>query len=205
MVITSVERNNRIKNSLMVYVDDKFSFSIDEEDYLTMNLYEMKDITEEQINHIKYEYNYKKAKSKAVGFLSLRLRSEKEVLVKLKNEGFSDETSYKVIEELKSLGYLNDKLYAQKYIYDRCKLKPESRKLLIIELQKKGISNDIINEVAEDIEIDDYTVAEGLVRKKFGKYDLRDEKIVRRVYSFLHHRGYEFEFIGDLLEKINNK
>lgn len=204
MVITSVERDKKDKNCLLVYVDGKYSFSIDEEDYLSLNLYETEEITKEQLDNIKNTVNYRAAKSKAIKYLSLRIRCEKEVFLKLKADGFSDGVAKNVIEELKSMGYINDRLYAQKFIYDRCKLKPLSKKMLSVELQKKGVSRKIINEIINDMEIDDFSVAEGLVRKKFGKYDLKDEKIIKRIYSFLHHRGYGFEFIGELLQRINN-
>jgi regulatory protein len=66
----------------------------------------------------------------AVRFLAMKLRSEKEVSFKLENEGFDEDTIEKVLEELKSMGYINDKIYAQKYVYDRSKLKPKAKKML---------------------------------------------------------------------------
>jgi regulatory protein len=202
MVITSVEKHK--KDKYMVYIDGRYDFTIDEETYLKMNFYEKQTITEEEISYIKNTVNFRWAKAKAINYLSLRIRSAHEIIEKLQKEGYSEETAEKVADELKALGYINDRLYAQKFVYDRSKLKPMSKRLLAIELHKRGISGDIISEVVDDMDIDEYSVAEGLVKKKFGKYNLRDEKIIKRVYSFLHHRGYEFEFIQQLLNKINS-
>ncbi len=201
MVITSVEKHKNGK--YMVYVDGRYSFSIDEEAYISMNFYDKSIITEEEISYIKNTLNYRAAKAKSINYLSLRIRSEKEVLLKLTEDGYSRDTAEKVTEELKSMGYINDRLYAQKFVYDRSKLKPMSKKMLAIELQRKGVLSDIITEIIDDMDIDEYSVAEGLVRKKFGKYNLKDEKIIKRIYSFLHHRGYDFEFIQQLINNIN--
>lgn len=204
MKITLVEKHKKSKNRYLVYVDEQPAFTITEEDYLSMNLYEEKDITEEEINYIKNEVNFRRAKSTAVRFLSLKLRSEKEVFSKLTNEGHSKNLADSVIKELKSLGYINDKLYVQKYIFDRSKLKPKSKKLIKQELLAKGVKEEDIDEVIADWKVDESVVAESLVRKKFGKYDFNDEKIIKRAISFLQHRGFSFELIKETINKLKS-
>lgn len=204
MKITSIEKHNKDKNKFVVFVDEQPSFIITEEDYLGLNLYEEKDITDEEIDYIKNEVCFRRAKSTAVRFLSTKLRSEKEVFLKLTSEGYSSNIAESVIHELKSIGYINDKLYVQKYIFDRSKLKPKSKKLLKYELLAKGVNEKDIDEVVSDWKIDESIVAENLIKKKFGKYDLNDEKITRRAISFLHHRGFSFELINETLNKIKS-
>lgn len=202
MIVTSVDRDKKNKNMLRVYIDGKFSFSIPEEDYLRLNLYEKKEISQEEIEHIKDNIIFRAAKLSAVKYLALRLRCEGDVRQKLAKEGYGRDIIEKVIEEVKALGYINDKLFVQKYIYDRSKLKPKSKKMLKMELKNKGIAEDIINEVIDDWKMDDSIVAESLVLRKFGKYDLKDEKIIKRIYSFLHHRGFNYETIEGVISKV---
>lgn len=202
MKITSVEKHKKNKDMLSVHVDNAYAFTIAEEDFIGMNLYEMSEITKHQIDHIKDTINFRAAKSAAIKYLSLRVRSEKEVRLKLDMECFDNSVIDTVIEDLKSMGYINDKIYTTKYIYDRSKLKPISKKLLKFELQKKGISEEVINEVLADWEIDEATIAEGLVKRKFGKYDLHDEAVIKKVYSFLLHRGFGYELIEQLVNRL---
>lgn len=204
MQITSIDRDTRNKVLYHVYVDKKFCFSIPEDEYLGLSLYANDEITEDRINYIKNTLIFRAAKSLAVKYVSLKLRSEKEVRIKLENERYHNETIDNVIEELKALGYINDKLYIQKYIYDRSKLKPKSKKMLKFELISKGLPEEDIDEALSDWKIDEFLVARGLVRKKFGKYDLKDEKIIKKVYSFLYHRGFSFKMANDILNEINN-
>ncbi|MCX8130349.1 MAG: RecX family transcriptional regulator [Clostridia bacterium] len=201
MQITSVEKQKN-KGRYSVYVDGSYSFSISEEEYFRLNLYEEKEISPEDIEYIKQNVNFNSAKFAAIKFLSLKIRTTKEVESRLSDNGFDIETINGVIEELNSMGYLNDKIYAQKYIYDRSKLKPKSKKLLKSELQSKGIEAWVIDEILDSWELDEYSLAEVLIRKKFGKYDLNDEKITKKAYSFLMHRGFSRGLIEQVVRKV---
>lgn len=202
MEITSVEKSKRNKDRLSVYVDDKFSFTISEEDYISLNLYENTVLDEEKIDYIRNTLNFREAKSLAVKFLSMKIRTEKEVLQKILEEGYGEECAEKVISELKAIGYINNKLYTQKYIFDRSKLKPMSKKLIKQELLTRGISQEIIDEVLEDWNVEDSAVAESLLKRKFGKYDLSDEKIMKKAYMFLMHRGFSYDIIKEAIRNV---
>lgn len=204
MEITAVERNRKNKDKVSVYIDNKYCFSMEEEDFLRLNLYEKREISEEEINHIRKNINYRLAKSTAVKFLSLKYRCEKEVRSKLESQGFDYEDIEDAIEELKSMGYINDKIYAQKYVHDRIMLKPKSKKFLKNELKNKGVSEDIIDEVLSDWDVDEDAVAFGLAKRKFGKYNVRDQKIIKKIYSFLSHRGYNFETIEGVIRDMES-
>jgi regulatory protein len=204
MEITSAERNKKNKDRMSIYIDGRFAFTISEEDYLSMNLYEKKEITDEELDYIKNTLNFRTAKAAAVRYLSLKLRTEKEVRRKLHEDGYDDQNTENVISELKAIGYINNKLYAQKYVFDRSKLKPKSKKLLKLELQSRGISPEIADEVLEDWKVDEAVVAEELVRRKFGKYNLSDEGVREKVYMFLNHRGYNRELVEEVLNKLKD-
>lgn len=203
MEITSAERNKKNRDRMSIYIDDKFAFTISEDDFLGMNLYERKEITTEELEYIKNTLNFRCAKAVAVRYLSVKLRTDKEIRQKLHQEGFDSETIGKVVEELQAIGYINNKLYAQKFVFDRSKLKPKSKKLLKLELQSRGISQEIADEVLEDWKADEAVVAEELVRRRFGKYDLKDEAILKKVYMFLNHRGYNRGLIEEVVNKLN--
>lgn len=204
MVITSVEKSRKNSNRLSVYIDGKFSFTISEEDYLSMNLYEKTEITEETIDYIKNTLNFREAKSKAVHYLSLKLRTEQEVSKRLKEYGYDNECIEKVITELKAIGYINNKLYAQKYVFDRSKLKPLSKQMMKKELIARGISEETADEVLEDWKVEDSVVARSLLKRKFGKYDMRDKKIIRKATMFLLHRGFSMSTIREALDGISD-
>jgi regulatory protein len=203
--ITSAERSKKNKNRLSVCIDGKFAFTISEDDYISLHLYEKTEITEETLDYIKNTLNFREAKARAVRYLSMKIRTEKEVRDKLISEGFDHDCADKVVDELKAIGYINNKLYAQKYIYDRSKLKPLSRKMMKMELMSKGIQEDTIDEVLADWKVEDSAVAERLLKSKFGKYDLNDEKILRKAYMFLAHRGFSADTIKEVIRDMGTR
>ncbi len=203
MVITSFEKSNKNKDMVSVFIDKQYAFSIPEEEYIRLGLYDKSEITEEDLIYIKREVLQKSAKSKAIRYVSLKLLSEKELFTKLQSKGFDDDTIRLVVDDLKAMGYINDKIYTQKFVFDRSKLKPKSKKMLKMELNNRGISDNIIDEVLDNFEYDEVTIAERLIRKKFGKYDLNDPKIENKVISFLMHRGFQYEIIKNGLLNIS--
>ncbi len=202
MQITLIEKNKKNKERYSVYIDDQFSFSISEDDYLSMHLYEKSELSQDEIDHIKNTMNFRDAKNSALKYLSYKLRTEKEVRSKLQEDGFDGDSIEMAIEELNALGYINNKIYVQKYVFDRSKLKPKSKKLIKLELLSKGIQEEIVDEVLNDWNVDEKSVAEGLVKRKFGKYDFKDDAIKRKAYMFLHHRGYSHEVIESVIGRI---
>ncbi|MDQ2086780.1 regulatory protein RecX [Herbivorax sp. ANBcel31] len=203
--ITSIEKNKKNKKMFSVFIDNSYAFSISEEDYFRLNLYEKSSISEEEIDDIKKYIALKSVKSSAIKCISFKMLSEKELFHKLALKGYDEDVINIAIDELKSMGYLNDMMYAQKFVYDRMKLKPKSKKVLSMELKNRGISRDIIENVLDNLDYDEDVVIERLLRKKFGKYDLTDSKILKKAYSFLLHRGFNFENIKYVIDKMTKE
>lgn len=204
MEITSCERNKKNKDRYSVYIDNSYAFSISEEDYISLGLYEKKEITEEEIDYIKNTVNFRAAKSDGIRYLTAKLRTAKEVELKLSGLGYDSSAAQKAVGELCALGYINNKLYVQKYVFDRSKLKPISKRMLKFELLGKGIAEHDIDEVLDSWDVDESVVAEGLVKKKFGKYDMKEDKTLQKIYNFLRHRGFSGELVEEVIGKIKS-
>ncbi|NSW90464.1 MAG: RecX family transcriptional regulator [Firmicutes bacterium] len=202
MRITSTVKDEREERVYKIYIDNVYSFSVSEEDYFRFNLYEKYEISEEEINNIKEAANFTAAKSKALIYLSFKFRTEKEVRLKLEGEGFSSGITEKVINDLKAEGYINDRLYVMKYLHERRKLNPKSKRRLIQELKNKGIKKELILEGLEELKIDNILVAEELVRKKFNNLNLSQKRVEKKVYQYLQYRGFSADEIKTVLSKL---
>jgi len=202
MTITAAVKHKNNPDMIQIYIDNSYAFSIPEEEYLRMHLYEKQEITPEEVREIQEEVNVRIAKQRALRMLASMSKSEYEVMTKLKQLGFDDISAERAVTELKAMGYINDRLFATKYITDRLKLKPKSKKALAYELEKKGVSADIIAEVMGEFELDESVIAYRLAKKKYGKYDVTDPRIRRRIISFLAHKGFSGEIIKSTLEEM---
>lgn len=202
MKITSAMKQKNNPDMLRIYIDNDYAFSMPEEEYYRMNLYEKEGLTQEDVDYIREVVNLKMAKQKGIRLLAVKDRSEQEVRDKLLQAGFDSDVAEEAVLQLKSMGYINDSLYARKYISDRMKLKPMSKKALAFELEKKGMDRTLIEEVLNEFELDESVIAYRMAKKKFGKYNVSDPMVQKKIYSFLSFRGFSQDIIREVLEQM---
>ncbi|NLP00591.1 MAG: regulatory protein RecX [Clostridiaceae bacterium] len=204
MTITAVEKN-REKGMVRVFIDDNYSFSIPEQDYISNKLSENMVISEEQLSFIREKVLVRSARERAVRYLTFKDRSENEILRKLIDAGFDKTVAQNAVNELRTIGYLDDTRYAMKYLSERIRTKALSKKSLGFELKNKGIDKDIIEKALSEFETDDYEVALREGKRKFGKYDLNDKKTEQRAYRFLLHRGFSYEIVNKVIKEMKKE
>lgn len=201
MRITSIEKSNKNKSMASIYIDNKQEFILPLKRIDALNLTVDKSIEPETLDYIlKYEV-YAAAKNSAVKFLSLKLRTSFEVKEKLIELGYEDNTISQVINDLTEIDYINDYKYATKYISEKTKLKPKSIKLMEMELDNKGIPNEIISSVIEELNPDDDLVALELLKKRYSKYSEYDENLIKKMKSYLAGRGFSYNQISKAISK----
>lgn len=201
MRITSIEKSNKNKSMASICIDNKQEFILPLKRIDALNLTVDKTIEPETLDYIlKYEV-YAAAKNSAVKFLSLKLRTSFEVKEKLIELGYEDNTISQVINDLTEIDYINDYKYATKYISEKTKLKPKSIKLMEMELDNKGIPNEIINSVIEELNPDDDLVALELLKKRYSKYSEYDENLIKKMKSYLAGRGFSYNQISKAISK----
>ncbi len=83
-------------------------------------------------------------KTKILKYISFKKRTEQEVRQKFKNE--DTELLEETIEDLKELGYINDKEYIERFVKEVTILKNFSIYEIKYKLMTKGINRDIIDE-----------------------------------------------------------
>lgn len=204
MTITAVEKNKE-KGMVRVFIDDNYSFSIPEQDFISNKLYKDMIISEEQLSVIRDKILVRAARERAVRYLTFKDRSEYEILNKLIDAGFDKNIAQNAVNDLKAIGYLDDTRFAMKYLSERIRTKALSKKTLGYELKNKGVDKEIIEKALSEFEIDDYEVALREGKRKFGKYDLNDKKIEQKVCRFLLHRGFSYEIVGKVIRGMKKK
>ncbi|MCD6539939.1 MAG: regulatory protein RecX, partial [Candidatus Omnitrophica bacterium] len=114
----------------------------------------------------------KKAKNLAFRLLKYRDRSEKEIVNRLKKKKVSREVIEKVIAELKSLSLLDDRKFAKSWIQERIR-KGYGLLKIKVELKEKGIDQDLLEDLLEDINKDEWVLPQikELAQKRIKKYN----------------------------------
>ena len=148
---------------------------------------------------------FEKFYNKTLRFLSYRPRSEKELRDKLKKKKTSGEIINKIILRLKENNFINDEEFVKWWIEQRTTFKPRSFRLIKMELKQKGVSNDLIEKVIDDLRltIDDLKSAKKLIQKRLSRYkNLPREKKFQKIARFLSSRGFDYDIIKEIFKEI---
>lgn len=150
------------------------------------------EISPEDWQRIRAESDKKGAFLKGLEFVSRRRRSGKELFCHLNQKGFGGEAIESAVEKLSGYGYLDDREYARSYMASAA---GKGRLKTRFELEKKGISPDIIEEFSKSPERElKECMAEA---KKYLKgKDPSDIKVKQSLYRRLAYRGFDAETIS---------
>lgn len=153
--------------------------------------------------------DFDKFYEKAIKFLSFRPRSEKEVRDNLKKKKAPDSTIDLIIKKLKDQKFLNDQEFTKWWIEQRTVVKPTGVRIIKIELQRKGIDKEMMQEVlenSEDVIHNELDMARDLVQRKFKKYNgMERQEVYRKLGGFLSRRGFDYDTIKKAIDEILRK
>jgi regulatory protein len=115
--------------------------------------------------------------------------------IKLRRKGFRSSLIEKAMDELKSLGYINDRTFAEEYIEEKKKRSSWGSKLIEAGLKKKGIQRDIINNSLTVLPAEELKEqAKKLLVKKYRYRTFTEiEALKLKMCSFLISKGYDYE------------
>lgn len=159
-----------------------------------------------KITKIEKQKHLKKVRDYAFLLLSYRARSCQEITERLLRKGYDREVIQEVVEELKSLHYLDDRAFAIEWVESR--LREKRGKILIRrELLQKGIEKEIIDDSIDEsfkkIASTEDELAWQAITKRIPRYQkLEKSKAYRRIKDFLIHRGFSIETTETTLDKF---
>lgn len=105
------------------------------------------------------------------------------------------ELSSTIIQRLKAKNYLDDRRFCEYYVENRFVKKGVSSKRLKMELLKKGVSKEIIEEVLANSERNDEEELKKMIEKKRKKYP-DDEKLMQ----YLVRQGFSYDLVREAVK-----
>ena len=220
MMVTDLKQGLKNPNRVNVFIDGKFSFSLDVAQVVDYKLKKGATISVEKLQELKSASEFGKLYQRTLEWVLMRPRSVKEtreyllrkikkssadtlrsrpslrgslatfapVVAQVSSEDFFD-FSKTVIARLLSKGYLDDRKFAEFYVDNRFVKKGVSGKRLRMELMKKGISREIIDDVLN--RRNDEDELDKMIARKRAKYD--DEKLIQ----YLCRQGFSYELVKE--------
>lgn len=197
MKITKIQPAAKTAGRYNIFVDEKYSFSLDENQLLDLKLKIGSEISDEQLDELKGESEYSKAYARALELILIRPRSEKEMKDYAWRKKWDEELSDRVLGKLRDKAYLDDEKFAQFWLRARTGGKPRSKRKISAELAQKGVKREVSDKVLNGYDNDNEILAlRKLVDKKRSKYT-NEQKFM----AYLAGQGYRFDQIKEVLSE----
>ena len=163
------------------------------------------DFSENEILEMKYFSDIERAKSRAINYISGKLKTKYEVRLKLKENDFAEDVIDEVLDILEKEEYLNDRVYCEIFIEDKKKLNGYGKNKIKSLLIQKGISKDIFEDFLDEFEYDeefDNALKMGIKKLNLLSNEEDNFKKRQKIINYLAYRGFGFDVINDVLKEI---
>lgn len=184
-----------------VFLDGRFAFSLGAEVVAMENLQVGQDISGERVESLTGGDQVQRCLEAAYRYLSYRPRSESEVRERLQRRGFAAETIDAAINRLREQNLLNDGDFAQFWKDNRESFSPRSRWLTGLELKRRGVANEVIEQVVAGMDDGENAYRAALQKARRGA-PADYQSFRRRLGDYLRRRGFNYEIIGHTVEKV---
>ncbi len=192
--------NKRRKMLAAVTFEDGSELLLDSETLIIENIKVGSYI--ENIDEIKYASDLKRAKSRALWYLSRSDHSEKALYDKLNRGEFSSDACKEAVDRMKELGLINDEAYAERMAehLQQCGI---SRKEAEVKLVNRGIKRELAREVLED-DGDECDKIKHLLEHKYVN-KLGNEESVKKVFAALIRKGFSYSDVKSAMKEYSEE
>ncbi|MBQ7765816.1 MAG: RecX family transcriptional regulator [Lachnospiraceae bacterium] len=192
------------KTKCRILLEDTLPIVLYKKDLRRYAIEEGKEISEQQLHILIKEILPHRAKARCMKLLQSRDYTENEMRNKLKGDGYPVQVINEAIEYLYGFHYLDDRRYVEAYY--RTYRNRKSRKQILLELQRKGITKDdiciILNElISPEEESEELECIRGFLRKR--KYSDNEADCTERekTKAYLFRKGFE---VNDIVFCMKN-
>ena len=199
MRVTGIETTKKGRYALMV--DGEFAFSLHRDTFLLCPwLQKGAEVSPERLETLRQEDELRSARERALDLLSAAEQTSGTLRQKLLR-WYGEEAVEAAVLRMEELGLINDLDYGRRYAADAVNLRGWPRRRIAMELQKKGVPAEVIEEALADIT--EETEIETACRLLEGPYRgrLRDRRERDKVKAALQRRGFSYEVIRQAVSR----
>jgi len=199
--ITGLKPGKTREKRINIFLDGKLAVGILAEVALKEGLKVGQELTESRLETLAGLDRFQRCHNAAIRFLGYRPRSEAEIRQRLQRRGFDSACLEKTIARLKVQGLIDDIAFARFWKDNRQEFSPRSKRLTKLELQRKGLSQEAIEQVIG--ELDDGENAYRAALNRARRLTEPDYQIFRRhLAGYLGRRGFSYSVIDETTKRV---
>jgi len=199
--VTLVKQQKGRQNRVRIFLNDKYSFGLSLDVARQFNIHKGQELTAQEISIINEFELFHKAVNTALRYVSYRPRSETEIRTRLRRQKYENALIDKVLNKLKQQRVVDDTNFAEFWKDSREFFSPRSKRLIKLELRRKGVADEIAERTTGDVD-DQAGAYEAALKKAYSLKNLEYDKFQKRLFSFLHNRGFAYQIIRSTIDKV---
>lgn len=188
------------KRKCKVFLEGDFAFVLYKSEAARFHIEEGNDLPAKTYEMIEEEILLKRARDRALYLLQSQGHTQAEMIKKLKDDGYSQSVTERVLSFLQEYHFIDDNAYTENYIHVNKGRK--SKRQITYELQQKGVDRDQIRQMLEENPVDEEETVRALLKKKTGGRIPEDKKEIQKLAAFLGRKGFSFEVISRVLRDV---
>lgn len=193
-----------------ILLEDGTSFVLYSGEVRRYHIHEGEDIPEDVLREIREEVLTKRAKLRLMNLLKDSDKTVRQLSDRLKRDGYPDDIIQTALAYVASYHYTDDRRYAENYI--RSMSGRKSGKAISLELQKKGVSRELIDEAflrvhqeaeesGQEEERGDLRAIRNLIQKRHFDPSTATYEEKQKLIAYLMRKGFS---MGDILDVLNS-
>lgn len=201
--ITKVEVQKNNKQKVNIYIDGEYYNKLYLDTCVKYGIKAGIKVDLDDLHSIIRESEKTLALNACAKYVTVALKTTKQVRDYLKKKEFDEEIIEYVLEKLEEYRYIDDRAYVSAYVASYNKKFGKNK--LIQNLRTKGVSQNIIEEYFDNIadeNNEDNEVCYSIATKKAKNLNLEDIKDVQRLNRFLVSRGFDFDEIANVISRL---
>jgi regulatory protein len=199
MRVTALKVQSRNKARVNVYLDGQFAFGLAKIEAARLRVGQ--ELDEAALARVRKADEVEQAYERALKLLATRPRSEAEVRRRLREHEVAESVVEEVLVRLRRAGLADDGAFANYWVENRAEFRPRSKRALLIELKRKGVVGDALEEAL--VGVNDAEAAYQVAAQRARRLrTLPRLEFRRKLGQFLARRGFDYETIEPILERV---
>jgi regulatory protein len=189
MKITKISQQVKRASRYSVFVDEKYAFSLSETALLNSKIASGQTLTQPQLDDFKRLSADDKVYGLALRYVAMRPHSTWEVKFYLERKQSPAPLIEQITNKLTDLGLLDDVKYAEMFVANRRLLRPTSRRKLALELRKKRLPDEAIEQALGHESDDEASALQSVITQKRRQTKYQDDL---KLMQYLARQGFSY-------------